>query len=49
MRKQHLENGMATAEAIAAALDAVGDVGGDELAEAYAMQVARMRVARGKA
>ncbi|MCP4809972.1 MAG: DTW domain-containing protein [Proteobacteria bacterium] len=48
MRKQHLENGMATAEAIAAALDAIGDVGGDELSEAYELQVARMRVARGR-
>lgn len=48
MRRQHLENGMATAEAIAAALDAVGDAGGDELADAYALQVERMRMARGR-
>ena len=47
MRRQHLVNGMATAEAIAMALDAVGDLGGEELTEAYAMQVHRMRVSQG--
>ena len=47
MRAQHLDNGMATAEAIAAALEALGDVGGPELAAAYALQVERMRISRG--
>ncbi len=47
MRAQHLDNGMATAEAIAAALNAVGDVGGLELDAAYGLQVERMRISRG--